>query len=132
MQNANSYNEINNDDPAWCVIAEFSLNEGMVFDDIKTGKMLGSLYKNLRDLGVQPGYLNKLEETFAGIVAGPGLPVLVRLLCQRISVDSMSHLEKYRNGGWGYYLIERETDFSDSPDQECSRVVELYLYKEGE
>ena len=132
MQSVNSSDEIKNDETAWCVIAEYPLSEVMVGNGTKAGKMLGSLYKVLRDLGIQPAYLGKLEGTISGITAGPGLPVLIRLLCQSISVESLSHLEKYRNGGWGYYLIEREVDFPDSPWQKCSRVVELYLYREGE
>jgi hypothetical protein len=126
--------ELKNNDPVWCLIAEYSLNEVIGGEAFQAEYKLGSLYKTLRDLGVQPSYLKKLEQTITGIAPGssPGLPVLVRLLCQRESIESLSRLEKYRNGGWGYYLIEREQDLPDVPYQERPRVVELYLYKEGE
>jgi hypothetical protein len=141
MHRVNELNEFKNDDPAWCLITEYSLSEDSLGEEIKAGVKLGPLYKTLRDLGVQLECLNKIEETITGIAAGlrkrflssrPHKPVLIRLFCQRAPVDSMYHLEKFRNGGWGYYLIERDMDTPDVSCHEYPRVVELYLYKEGE
>ena len=43
-------------------------------------------------------------------------------------MDSVHHPIKRRKGSWGYYTIERGRDFSDAPNPDCPRVVELYVY----
>lgn len=36
-----------------------------------------------------------------------------------------------KDGGWGYFLIERRVENFDSPDDQEVNLIEIYLYKEG-
>lgn len=141
MQTGNHNHENNNDDPTWHFIAEFSLDE-VTFDEFMATELTaGSLFQAMRDRGIPPECIERIKGTIVETVRGargsfyhslPGLPVRVCLFSNKRKTDKGHRSGDQMNGGWGYYLIERGKDFLNVPWQECPRVVELYLYKEGE
>ncbi len=161
MQTEKVNQKSRNNDPGWYFLAEYNLDEGMV--DINTGgePTAGTLFQNLRDMGIPPECLKEIERTITSF-AGEAkenfnqgkrkLPVCIRLFCQGKTVKNAYSAKTSdildagkipgtasrvrpsnlkMNGGWGYFLIERGWDISADLEKFHSRV-DLYLYKEGE
>jgi hypothetical protein len=141
MQTGNHHPRFNNDDPTWNLVAEYFLNKVNVDEDIAAELTTGSLFHTMHELGLPPECLKKIEGTITEISRGAkshlnherlNLPVHIRLFCHRMPQEGLPHSGKQKNGGWGYYLIERGVDLPSVLCDKYHRAVELYLYKEGD
>jgi hypothetical protein len=139
MHTENNDSHHKNDDPEWSLIAEYSLSDGIAYEDTGAELWSGSLIKTMRVLGLSPETLNKIRGTIAwaarkaireNIACNPNSPASFRLFCERKIMNSASHAKDHVNGGWGFYVIERDRDDPNPSYQEGQRVVELYLYRE--
>ncbi len=158
--NANHHSSLN--DPVWYFLAEYPLRELKVDRDIRAELAASSLFQTIRDLGIPAEHLNSIEFTLIGFAhkamahphqGGLKFPLYLRLYCQKKAVDELilmkplhhltleqpfesspciPHPDTERNGGWGYFLVERSAGFVPSASTRIYNLVDLYLYKEGE
>lgn len=133
--------EIKYDHSIWALITQYLLSEDTRDEDIDVELMAGTLFQTMRALGLPPDSLRKFGENVIGIArqarkhifgGRPNLPVYIRLFCQKTCLVGLPDVEKPTHGGWGYYIIERGGDFPSDFRYNYPRVVELYLYKEGD
>ena len=132
--------EDNNIDSPWNFFGEFLL-DGVNSDEfMATELQAGSLFQALREWGIPLECIERIRRTMAKTVKGkqrslthssPDLTVRVSLF-SNCKTESTPRSGALLNGAWGYYLIERGREFLNSPLRGSPRVVELYLYKEGE
>ena len=124
----------------WSLIAEAKFSDGTVLNDLGTSLSAGSFIEPMRELGLTLDSLKRVEGIFASVAKGlvsdkkasrSTLPVCVRLFCQRESMNGAPHLEDHMKGGWGFYVIERGRNDPNVFFQEYTRIIELYLYREG-
>ena len=141
MESAIENLSIHEDESPWYFIAEFSLSEVSV-DPFRGAELTeGALIQSLRGMGIPPEYLKTIVRTITHSTEGasrlfhnsyPDLPVRYFLYCDRKTADNKHHSIDQMGGGWGQYVIERGRDFTKNSPQESCRIVEIYLYKEGE
>ncbi|MGE5221970.1 MAG: hypothetical protein ACM3PY_06010 [Omnitrophica WOR_2 bacterium] len=161
MQIAHVTQDTKTNNPQWYFLAEFLLGDGL--GDAATGELADRLlFQLLRDLGIPPECLKKIEATMTGFTreaigqsSQGSYPSLVhlRLFCQRKIIENFylantssrpdvkQPLEVARdsygsetksNGGWGYFLVERGGDFRGASAERPHHSIDLYLYREGE
>jgi hypothetical protein len=140
MQIENDNQKVRYDNPTWRLIADCSLGEATSDGKGAAELNIRLLFQAMRELGVPPECLNRIEGTITeitrvrGEIESPhltGSPVNIYLFCDKRTTDNVHHSEERMKGGWGYYVIERGSDFPGTSCQEHHRVIELYLYKEG-
>ncbi len=149
-------------DLLWYLLAEYSLSEFM--SDKETGNVLmaGSLLQTIRDLGIPPECLNRIERTLIDFVKQTtvrlqqgkrGLPIVIRLFYgkkvitsgnkaqtasdpqakQTIEPTQMIHpADTNIFSGWGFFIIERTRDITAGSAVDSPKFIDLFLYKEGE
>ena len=141
MQANNNHPKNNKDNPAWYFIAEFLLEEVNFDEFLGTELTAGSFYQAMLNRGIPPQYIKQIKGTIAKTIRGlsgsfnhnmPDLPIRICVFSNEKTMDRLPHSDGQMNGGWGYYMIERGGDFQNPACQEHLRVMELYLYKEGE
>jgi hypothetical protein len=162
MQTPNSNKSIRPNNPAWHLLAEYSLSEFL--SELNTGDKLkaGLLLQTVRELGLPPEYVENIEMMLIGFAkealehfkqGGFELPGRIRIFCQKKMIDDSNPAKtsipynteqmleqpqivhrpgKKMYGGWGYFLIERGDDVSTVSSVRSWNSVELYLYREGE
>lgn len=162
IQTSNADKHGTSNDPVWQFLAEYPLSEFLSDHDKGGEHTAGLLFQTMRELGIPPEYLEDINITLAGFAKEAlvhfeqrsiELPGRIRVFCQKKMIgdansaktsgpydanQAMEHAQIIHpsgtkmNEGWGYYVIERDRDLASNPGKESCRVVELYLYKEGE
>ena len=129
------------EDPTWSSVAEFSPGDNFKDEEEAAVLMVSPLFQTIRRLGLPPEYLKRIEGTVSETTRGArrqshpclqDLPVRIRLFCNNKTLDRLYHSGGQVNGGWGYYVIERSRDLPNASCRDLCRVVEIYLYREGE
>ena len=150
MQNVYDSQELNKDDLLWSFMGTYSLRGVPGEDNMEVELNAGSLMHTMRNLGVSPEGLEKIAGILNVTVRGamshfrennPNPPLSIRLYCQRSVIPSLrpanscQHpdpiVNTIKNGGWGFFLIERGRNFLAGSQEGSHLVAELYLYKEG-
>jgi hypothetical protein len=141
MQEENDTHKMIFEDPTWSSIAEFSPGDDFTDEDGSTVLMVGPLFQTIRRLGLPPEYLKRIEGTVSETTRGArsqshpcsqDLPVRIRLFCSKKTLGRLYHSGGQVKGGWGYYVIERSRDLPNASCRDLCRVVEVYLFREGE
>ena len=131
----------NEDNPEWYFIAEFLLDEDNFGEFLGTELPAFSLFQAMLDRGIPSQSVKRIKGAIAETCRGvrgsfnhtlPDLPVRIYVFSNKKTVDRPHHSGDQMNGGWGFYMIERGGDFHSPACQEHLRVMELYLFKEGE
>lgn len=139
MQTANHNNKIEYD-PTCYLIAKFSLSDVLVSEGLAEESIAGSFFQTVRELGLPTECFNRIIGTITETATGtqghsnhcdPDLPVQIRLFYQRKTNVGIPDDGSQKDGGWGYYVIERGINMPISSCREFDRVIELYIYKEG-
>lgn len=161
MQTTNDSLKSKTTDPEWCFLGEFPLNELMVEMDNRDRTYSGLLFQTIRDMGLHPELLSKIECKVIGFVKEAVAqlnkrrsekPTFIRLFCQKKTIEDVNSTKPSSqfsveltpeasqiirqsdvgiNGGWGYFLIERTGDSLVETEERFNYFVDLFLYKEG-
>lgn len=127
--------------PTWHFIAEFLLDEVNLDEFLTSELTAGSLYLAMRERGVPVECIGRIKGTIVETIKRVNrsfnhslsdLPVRISLFSNIKGTEYARYPGEQLHGAWGYYLIEKGRNFVDAPFRESPRVVELYLYKEGE
>ena len=162
METSNAKQASRSNDPSWYFLIEYPLGEFMPDQVAGDALMAGSLFQTIRDLGVPLAYIKNIDMTLTGFAkealvqlkhGSKELPRHVRVFCQKKAIEDAASAKTSRpdhaeqtmeqapieypsgtimNEGWGYFVIERGRDFASHPFKESCRVIELYIYKEGQ
>lgn len=162
IQTSNADKHGTSHDPVWQFLAEYPLSEFLSDQDKGGEPTAELLFQTMRELGIPPRYLEDINITLAEFAKeallhfeqrSNELPGLIRVFCQKKMIgdansaktsgiyngklavehaQNIQHSGTKMNEGWGYYVIERDRDLASNPGKESFRVVEFYLYKEGE
>lgn len=140
MQTVHETTKPKYDHAAWYLLAEYMLN-GTLTENIGGEFTAGPLFQTLLELGLPIEYLNnildRITEAARGVLGEPNreyrnFTLHINLYCHRKLRDCRPHVGMQLNSGWGYYLIERESELPNAGPDKCHHDVELYLYKEGD
>lgn len=141
MEVENSNPEVDHDDPTWQLIAEFSLNEGILAEFLATELTVGSIFHAMRDQRIPVDCIKRIKGTIAETVKGarssfprrlPDSHVRISVFSNKKAKARVHHSGDQIIGGWGYYVIEKGRDLLNATCQDCPREVELFIYEEGE
>ena len=141
MQEENDTHKLIFEDSTWSSVAEFSPGDNFKDEEEAAVLMVSPLFQTIRRLGLPPEYLKRIEGTVSETASGArrqshpclqDLPIRIRLFCTNKTLDRLYHSGGQVNGGWGYYVIERSRDLPNASCRDLCRVVEIYLYREGE
>lgn len=141
MQTLNGNQNIPIDDPTWYPIAELSLDEVVLNQEKIVEFTAEPLIQTIRELSLPVEYIKRIEGTITEAIRGvnsslnyceQGPSVCIYLYFKKKLMDSVQQTGDQMNGGWGYYLIERNRDLLNGCCEQLCRVVEVYLYNEGE
>jgi hypothetical protein len=144
------------DNSIWYLLAEISLSAFMLERNRRDDLSAGLLFQTLDQLGISPECVANIEGTLAEFAnelrgyskqAGRDLPGCICVFCQRKMV-SQAHPQGVEQaleeepailnfgaktkGGWGYFLIEKAENTSLSFSEHPAKLVDIYLYREGE
>jgi len=141
MQTINGNQKIPMDDPTWYPLAELSL-DALVLDAERIADFTAEpLIHAMQALSLPPEYLKRIEGTITEAIKGverplnhceQRSPVRICLFCKKELMDSVQQSGDQMNGGWGYYLIERNRDLLNGRCKKLCYMLEVYLYNEGE
>lgn len=129
------------DNPTWHFIAEILLDEENLDNFLASELTAVSLYQAMQERGVPVECIVRIKRTIAETIKGvtssfnqssSNLPVRISLFSNIKGTEYARFSGDQLHGAWGYYLIEKGRNFVDAPFRESPRIVELYLYKEGE
>jgi hypothetical protein len=156
MQTPNAKRNFSSDDPAWALLAEFSLS------DFLDGSAAGSLFQTLRELGMSPECIENIVRTLAGFAKEALMrgkqgrlecPGRIRIFCRKRMIHDARAAKTSRSsrtgqgqqqkqmvpdsgagriGGWGYFMIERGENLPPDSSTIPHNFVDLYLYREGQ
>jgi hypothetical protein len=124
----------------WCLLVDCSLSIGSISEELNAELTCATSSPSVRKLHLPAAELNRIISSIAAtadsLVIHPGNTntdrmVRVCLFCERKAAEDMHPPISMKNGGWGYYVIERGVDLPGSSCEKYQRVIELYLYKEG-
>jgi hypothetical protein len=141
MLTANKNPKIEQDDSICDLIADYSLSGFSVSEGLIPDATLGSFFQIMRELGLPAECFNRIVGTITETAirtrchfkpGSPEAPVHIGLFCQRKTIKAILHSGNRKEGGWGYYVIERGRDMPGSSHEEYDCRLELYLYKECE
>ena len=127
--------------PTWHFIAEFLLDEVNLDEFLASELTAGPLYQAMQERNVPVECIVRIKRTIAETIKGvtssfnhslSDLPVRISLFSNIKGTEYARYPGDQLHGAWGYYLIEKGRNFVDAPFRKSPRVVELYLYKEGE
>jgi hypothetical protein len=139
MQTANNNPKIEQDDSIWDSIAEYPLSGFSVSPGLIPDATLESFFQIMRELGLPAECFNRIVGTLKETAirtrchfepGNPDAPVHIGLFCQRKTIKAILQSRNRKEGGWGYYVIERGGDLPVSSQEEYDCRLELYLYKE--
>lgn len=162
MQTSNINKNGRSNDSVWQFLAEYSLSEFLPDHDKGDELTTGLLFQTIRDLGIPPECLNKIErilieffkQTMMQFNQGKReFPIMIRLFYRKKMIKSGNSAKTARDlqakqtiepmqmihpadtkifGGWGFFFIERARDFQAGSLVGSSNLIDLYLYQEGE
>jgi hypothetical protein len=141
MQETNDNHNLIFEGSTWYSVAELSSDEAGCNDEQAAVLMDRSLFQTMQRLGLPPEYIKRMEATLSEAARGAGnpsnpclqdVPVRIRLLCSKRTFDRLNQSDDQLKGGWSYYVIEKSRDLPNDYYQDPCRMVEIYLYKEGE
>lgn len=149
-------------DPEWYFLGEYPLKGLGVDGEIRDRPEDGILIETIRDLGIGAELVDNIERKLIEFISGAmaqlnqlrfETPTTIRVFCQKKmgedenSMKSLSLIKEKQtlrfstnihqpvpavNGGWGYFLVERNGGFAPNSTVSTFNLVDLYLYKEGE
>ena len=161
MQNPTENEISKYNDLVWCFLAEYSLNKFVVDENIAGQSTTGLLFQVTQDLGIPLEVLKSIERYLIGFAKEAMVhfnqdrldsPLSIRLFCQKKTIEELKsaktssyfiaeppaelpqvnhYSETKIEGGWGYFLIERGSDFNPASSESTSNQIDLYLYMEG-
>jgi hypothetical protein len=133
------HQEIKYESSEWILIGQHLLSDEAGDEQILAEVIAGSHLQIWQESGMQPESPVKMEGMIKGAIqearrhylrSRSNLPVHILLFCQKMLLESVPGYEKQLPGGWGYYILERSSDFPCPVCDSFHRVIELYLYKE--
>jgi hypothetical protein len=144
------------DNSIWYLLAEIPLLAFMLKQNRRDDLSAGLLFQTLEKLGIPPECVTNIEDSlikFADELEWNSnqdaldIPGRVRIFCQRKMIED-AHLQGVEQalenapailssgtktkGGWGYFLIEKGENTSPSFSEYPAKLVDIYLYREGE
>jgi hypothetical protein len=136
MKMTNDPPELNNHDPVWYSFADYSLGKDALDEDLEAMLASGSVIQTMKESGLPPECLKRIVRTIREAARNflhrvPNAPVHIRLFYQRNTAAFLSHSEKRREGGWGFFIIQRGGDHPSVIRNEPYPIIELYIYREG-
>ena len=162
MPVSNDNQNSNLTDPDWCFLGEYALKGLVVDGEIRGRSEDGMLRETIRGLGIGAELIDSIERKLIEFISGAmaqlnqlrfETPTTIRVFCQKKmeedenSMKSLSLIKEKQtlrfstnihqpvpavNGGWGYFLVERNGGFAPNSTVSTFNLVDLYLYKEGE
>ena len=132
-------NEMN--DPNWCTIGEYALSDTIIADHGEDDFMAGALFRSLEAAGLSQEICYKIAQTVTKSSRETGRqnrgdgynkPLTMRLYCQSVLLDCLTHPEKQAQRGWGIYVIEKCRYTPGADNDLAQRSVDVYLYQEGD
>lgn len=136
MQTTNDPREFNSRESSWNYLAEYSLSEIVLGEDSEFMLLSGPVFLSMQELGLPPESLKRIARTIKETVRhilskGRNIPVCIRLFHQPKMVAGLPHSGKQREGGWGFFVIQRGEDPLSGIYGEPFSIIELYIYREG-
>ena len=161
MQNPKDYEVSKYNDLIWCFLAEYSLRKFVVDENMASQSTTGLLFQVTQGLGMPVEFLKSIERSLMGFVREAmshfnqdrlDSLVYIRLFCQRKTIEEIysvrtsgqlnlepaeeptqknRHYDAKKNGGWGYFLVERRGDLTPGSAVNAYHLIDVYLYKEG-
>ena len=136
MQTTNDPHEFNNYESLWHSLSEYSLSEVALDEDLEANLSSGPFFRYLQELGLPSECLKRIARTITETARNyfhriPGVHVRIRLFYQPKMVTSLPHSGKQREGGWGFFVIQRGEDPLSGIYGEPFSIIELYIYREG-
>ncbi len=129
------------DDPIWYLLSDCSLSVDILKENLEVELSTKMLPQVNHELQLPLETLNKIKSTISAIArwtkvnsnqSVPCAPVDIYLFCHKKMIERLNNSQDCLDGGWGYYVIEKSRNFNQTGGQEYHRVIEVYLYREGE
>lgn len=127
--------------PLWTPVVKYAVSEDIRDEDIEA-VIVAEMFQTIEQLGLPDEHLRKIERSITETArksrrqCSPGTSssaVQIHLFCQRVPPQGDLHCgEKQVSTGWSYYLIERGDNSSITSCERYDRIIDLYLYREGE
>jgi hypothetical protein len=129
--------------PGWQLLAEFSVSAKAGYKRPEAERAI----ETMQDLGLQSAQTERIrgaitealeKATQLGDQGQRHVTALVRIWIpdarigghSRSNTDGASHTRRERRG-WGFFLVEKDTDNLQASGVEALHTVEVFLYQEG-
>lgn len=125
----------------WAPIAQFSVSEDTRDEKIET-VIVAAMFQTIPQLELPDEQLSKITKSITETARKARQQcssetsnslVQIHLFCQRETPQhSLYWGENQISRGWGYYVIDKCGSSAITSSERQERIVELYIYKEGE